>query len=69
MRSLPIALYESFVAPVSFAPGQRWVSNTESELGLGVVISASHRRVELRFPAAGENRVYAVDNAPLSRVQ
>ncbi len=49
--------------------GQRWVSNTESELGLGIVIDTSNRRVQLRFPAAGENRVYAMDNAPLSRVQ
>ena len=51
-----------------FYPGQRWVSNTESELGLGLVMSAAHRRVEVIFPAAGERRVYAIDNAPLSRV-
>ena len=54
---------------VSFVTGQRWVSNTESELGLGVVLSVQNRRVELNFPAAGEIRVYAADNAPLSRVQ
>ncbi|MSQ97888.1 MAG: RNA polymerase-associated protein RapA [Xanthomonadales bacterium] len=54
---------------ISFLPGQRWVSNTESELGLGLVIQATHRRVELVFPAAAERRLYAVDNAPLSRVQ
>ncbi len=54
---------------VSFITGQRWVSNTESELGLGIVVSAQNRRVELNFPAAGETRVYAADNAPLSRVQ
>lgn len=58
-----------FVLAVSFMPGQRWVSNTEAELGLGIVIDTSNRRVELRFPAAGESRVYAMDNAPLSRVQ
>ena len=52
----------------SFHPGQRWVSNTESELGLGIVLSAAHRRVELSFPAAEETRTYAIDNAPLSRV-
>lgn len=54
---------------VSFVPGQRWVSNTESELGLGIVLRASNRRVELNFPASGEHRVYATDNAPLSRVE
>ena len=53
----------------SIKPGQRWVSNTESELGLGIVVEVAHRRVELSFPAADEKRVYAIDNAPLSRVR
>ena len=57
------------VPDLNFRPGQRWVSNTESELGLGIVLGVEHRRVELNFPAAGEKRVYAVDNAPLSRVR
>lgn len=52
-----------------FQPGQRWVSNTESELGLGVVLRSANRRVELSFPAAGEKRTYATDIAPLSRVR
>jgi ATP-dependent helicase HepA len=52
----------------SIKPGQRWVSNTESELGLGIVVGVAHRRVEMSFPAADEIRVYAIDNAPLSRV-
>jgi len=56
------------VSPYSFQPGQRWVSNTESELGLGIVIKVANRRVEMNFPAAGEQRTYAVDIAPLSRV-
>lgn len=53
----------------SFQPGQRWVSNTESELGLGIVLEATNRRVEISFPAADERRTYAVDIAPLSRVR
>ncbi|MGB5486474.1 MAG: SNF2-related protein, partial [Lysobacterales bacterium] len=53
----------------SIKPGQRWVSNTESELGLGIVLDVAHRRVEMSFPAADEKRVYAIDNAPLSRVR
>lgn len=53
----------------AFAPGQRWVSNTESELGLGIVIEIANRRVEMSFPAAGERRTYALDNAPVSRVR
>ncbi len=53
----------------SFHPGQRWVSNTESELGLGIVLNVANRRVEMTFPAADEKRTYAVDIAPLSRVR
>lgn len=52
-----------------FVPGQRWVSNTESELGLGIVVETSNRRVEISFPAAGETRTYAIDNAPINRVR
>ena len=36
---------------------------------MGVVVSQANRRVSLRFPASGEERVYAVDNAPLNRVE
>jgi ATP-dependent helicase HepA len=57
------------VPSFAFQPGQRWVSNTESELGLGIVLEVAHRRVEMNFPAADEKRVYAIDNAPLSRVR
>ena len=53
----------------SFIPGQRWVSNTESELGLGIVLDIANRRVQIGFPATGERRTYALDNAPLSRVR
>lgn len=58
-----------FVPASSFQPGQRWVSNTESELGLGIVLEVANRRVKISFPAAGEKRTYAVDIAPLSRVR
>lgn len=53
----------------AFVPGQRWVSNTESELGLGIVVDTANRRVEISFPAAGERRTYAMANAPISRVR
>lgn len=53
----------------SFVPGQRWISNTESELGLGIVVELANRRVEISFPASGERRTYAIDNAPVSRVR
>jgi len=57
------------MAVPSFIPGQRWISDTEAELGLGIVLEVANRRVTLSFPAAGERRVYAVDNAPVSRVK
>ncbi|MFT5173754.1 MAG: ATP-dependent helicase HepA [Gammaproteobacteria bacterium] len=52
----------------AFAPGQRWISNSESELGLGLVEDCVGRRVSVRFPAAQQERTYATDNAPLTRV-
>lgn len=51
-----------------YAVGQRWVSNTEAELGLGIVAEVENRRVVVSFPAVAERRTYAVNNAPLSRV-
>ncbi|MCK5809827.1 MAG: RNA polymerase-associated protein RapA [Cocleimonas sp.] len=52
-----------------FHRGQRWISNTESELGLGFVEKIEGRHVTFVFPAADETRVYALDSAPLSRVK
>lgn len=49
--------------------GQRWVSDGEPELGLGIVRKNGDGRVEIAFPAAGETRIYATDTAPLRRVR
>ena len=57
------------MAAPEFVPSQRWISNTESELGLGIVVEYANRRVTLSFPAASEQRTYAADSAPLSRVE
>lgn len=51
-----------------FIPGQRWISNTESELGLGLILEAELNRVTVLFLATGDKRIYARDNAPLTRV-
>ena len=51
-----------------FIPGQRWVSHADSTLGLGIVTNADSRRVTLHFPAVEEERVYATDRAPLTRL-
>jgi ATP-dependent helicase HepA len=53
----------------TFALGQRWLSNTESELGLGAVVELDGRTVTIVFPATGESRVYATATAPLTRVE
>lgn len=50
-------------------PGQRWVSDSEPELGLGIVLKAEYGRVEVMFPAAREHRQYALKSAPLRRVE
>ena len=52
-----------------FHPGQRWVSETEPELGLGSVERVTNRTVTITFGASNERREYALDNAPLSRVR
>lgn len=51
-----------------FAIGQRYLSDTESELGLGVVVDVDDRCVHILFPQSEETRVYAQNSAPLSRV-
>lgn len=53
---------------MSFAIGQRWVSQTEPKLGLGIISEFANRRITINFPAAGESRTYATANAPVSRV-
>lgn len=53
---------------MSFALGQRWISDTESDLGLGTVVALDARTVTLMFAASEENRVYARSDAPVTRV-
>jgi len=45
------------------------VSDSEPELGLGIILGGGDGRVEIVFPAAGESRCYALDSAPLRRVR
>src|SRR5438067_2184375 len=52
-----------------FHPGQRWISESEPELGLGSIVRVTDRRVAIEFPAADEKREYARANAPLRRVR
>jgi ATP-dependent helicase HepA len=52
-----------------FAIGQRWISAAELQLGLGMVIEIEHRTVSIIFPATAEVRIYARENAPITRVR
>lgn len=56
-------------AVFSPAIGQRWISDTETELGLGVMIEVDARSLTVLFPKSEETRVYARNNAPLSRIR
>ncbi|HWB05900.1 MAG TPA: helicase-related protein [Verrucomicrobiales bacterium] len=55
--------------PQQPVPGQRWISDTEPELGLGIIIEVDTVMVAIEFPAAGERRRYARQSAPLRRVR
>lgn len=52
-----------------FAVGQRWLSEAEPELGLGIVIETAERRVTVAFHAVDTVRQYAARTAPLRRVR
>lgn len=51
-----------------FSVGQRWISNTEAHLGLGIITGIAQRSVTISFPAAAEERTYAIKNAPITRI-
>jgi len=53
---------------MSYRVGQRWVSQTEPKLGLGMISEIEGRRISITFPAAEDVRTYATDLAPISRV-
>lgn len=53
---------------MSFAIGQRWISETENSLGLGMITALDFRSVTLHFPATDETRIYAVAQPPLTRI-
>ncbi|MDD2389330.1 MAG: RNA polymerase-associated protein RapA [Desulfobacterales bacterium] len=51
-----------------FVIGQRWISETEPELGLGSVLKIENRSICIRFPAGDVIRRYAALSAPVTRV-
>ena len=52
-----------------FAKGQRWISEMEPELGLGIVTEFNNRTVQIHFPASDCFRQYNMTSAPLKRVE
>ncbi|KAA0016641.1 RNA polymerase-associated protein RapA [Salinicola corii] len=51
-----------------FSPGQRWISDGETELGLGTILTVDARSVTVLFTASQETRTYSARQAPLTRV-
>lgn len=49
--------------------GQRWISESEPELGVGVVVDVAPGRVFLLFRASNTLRQYATGSAPIKRVE
>ena len=49
--------------------GQRWISEMEPELGLGIVTFLDNRFVGIQFPASDCELKYAISSAPLKRVE
>ncbi|WP_026259623.1 helicase-related protein [Desulfobacter curvatus] len=52
-----------------FCKGQRWVSETEPELGLGVLFSFDARTITLHFPGSDCSRTYSRAAAPIKRMR
>ena len=52
-----------------FVIGQRWLSEAEPDLGLGVVAGIDGRQVAVDFPAVRARRTYAASLAPLARIR
>ncbi len=52
-----------------FIIGQRWISESEPELGLGVIVEVEAKTVTCFFPATKVDRRYGSQTAPLRRIK
>ncbi|HXH31088.1 MAG TPA: RNA polymerase-associated protein RapA [Bacteriovoracaceae bacterium] len=52
-----------------FIIGQRWISESEPELGLGVITEVESKIVNCFFPATKVDRRYGLQSAPLRRIK
>lgn len=53
---------------MTFIIGQRWLSEAETDLGLGLIQEVDFRSVTVYFPNIDDVRTYSISSAPLSRV-
>lgn len=51
-----------------YTVGQRWISEAETDLGLGLIQDVDFRMVTVYFPIIDDVRTYSKQNAPLTRV-
>ncbi len=49
--------------------GQRWISESDVELGLGLVVDVDERTATLLFPAVEDSRVYSLRNLSIARIR
>ena len=50
-----------------FKSGQRWYSEAEPELGLGIILEVEHKLLKIHFPLCTETRTYGKTSSPLKR--
>ncbi|RZO15394.1 MAG: RNA polymerase-binding ATPase [Verrucomicrobiaceae bacterium] len=53
---------------MQFFPGQRWISESQPDKGLGLILKTAEETVTVVFPAVDETLTYALTSAPLRRV-
>ena len=53
---------------MDYIVGQRWVSQAEPQMGLGIVVESDGRHITIHYPAIEEDRIYAANSAPLARI-
>lgn len=53
----------------NFIVGQRWISEAEPELGLGIICEVLPKTVNIEFRNSETTRVYGLKTAPLKRVE
>lgn len=57
------------MSPLRFVIGQRWMSETEPELGLGIIVESESKTVTAFFASAKVERRYGAQTAPLRRIK